>query len=168
MPLDTQNDQEMPETSTPKPPRVKVADCIPTGLQVRTLSNVLTSHRLDLPGTSRDAEQAMSQVRTSQVVASSTRTTLDHRLSRTELHLMQSIILVVTLFTLCYLPSACVLLVFSLYPEENNPVNERLVQVANIGMLINSMMNVFVYAQKSAEFRKIFKKIIKCDQGNSN
>ena len=139
---------------------------MPTGLHVRTLSNVLTSHRLDLPGTSSDAEQAMSQVRTSQVVASSTRTTLDRRLSRTELHLMQSIILVVTLFTLCYLPSACVLLVFSLYPEENNPVNERLVQVANIGMLINSMMNVFVYAQKSAEFRKIFKRIIKCDQRN--
>ena len=168
VPLDSQNDQEMPETSTPKPQGVKVADCTPTGLQVTTRSNVLTRHRQDLPGTSSDAEQAMSQVRTSQVVPSSTGTTLDHRLSRTELHLMQSIILVVTLFTLCYLPSACVLLVFSLYPEENNPVNERLVQVANIGMLINSMMNVFVYAQKSAEFRKIFKRIIKCDQRNSN
>ena len=88
----------------------------------------------------------------------------DLRLARTEMRLMQSVMIVVTLFTVCYLPRGCALLAFSLGDPDNNPVSVRLVQITSIGTVLNSMMNVFVYAKKSTDFRKMFKKILTCRQ----
>ena len=79
------------------------------------------------------------------------------------MHLIKCVALVVTLFVVCYLPGAIYMVTFAFSCRDGLrvcPVPVRVSVILNSITTLNSILNPFVWAFKSREFRRVMKDII--------
>ena len=79
-------------------------------------------------------------------------------------HLAKLTTCVVVLFTLCWLPFAVTLTIYCFCSDQYCPVDSNTLLACSTLLSSNSLMNVFVYAIKSKEFRDLFKVILTCNR----